>query len=190
MGDKLKQFIDDNRDAFDSEIPDPGILKKLRGQLEQGNEPKKKFGRRSFQWAAVFAGLIMLSVVFYYATQNRNGAQPVVPRENASEITTIPDPVYAKQIDQYKELIGLQQTQLKQIAKEQPQLYHQFESDIRVLDSTYQLLKKKLAENPNTEILLEAMIQNLQLQTDLLNRQLIIIKEIKQKNTSHEKSTV
>jgi len=39
-------------------------------------------------------------------------------------------------------------------------------------------------------MLLEAMIQNLQLQSELLNRQLLIIKEIKQKSKNHEKNTI
>jgi hypothetical protein len=49
-------------------------------------------------------------------------------------------------------------------------------------------LKLKLPANPNRELLLEAMLQNLQLQSELLNRQLLIIKEIKQKNKQYEKN--
>jgi hypothetical protein len=37
-----------------------------------------------------------------------------------------------------------------------------------------------LNANPNTEQLLQAMISNLQLQIDLLNQQLAIIKQVKQ----------
>jgi len=37
-----------------------------------------------------------------------------------------------------------------------------------------------LPSNPNREQLLEAMIQNLKLQTELLNQQLLIIQKIKQ----------
>jgi len=43
-------------------------------------------------------------------------------------------------------------------------------------------LKTSLENNPNTEMLLEAMIRNLQIQSELLARQLSIIKEIKQKS--------
>jgi hypothetical protein len=39
-------------------------------------------------------------------------------------------------------------------------------------------LQKQLPKNPNHEQLLEAMIQNLQLQMKLLNQQLDIIKQI------------
>jgi len=52
------------------------------------------------------------------------------------------------------------------------------------------MLKTKLPENPNREMLLEAMISNLQMQSDLLSRQLKIIKEIKQKSIAHEKQVI
>jgi hypothetical protein len=106
------------------------------------------------------------------------------------ETTGITDPVYAKQIYHFREIIDLQQTELRQVEKEQPELYHQFAGDLHKLDSAYSVLKINLAENPNREMLLEAMIQNLQLQSDLLNQQLIIIKEIKQKSKNHEKTTI
>jgi hypothetical protein len=41
------------------------------------------------------------------------------------------------------------------------------------------VLRSTLNANPNTEQLLEAMISNLQMQIDLLNQQLSIIKKIK-----------
>jgi phage shock protein A len=84
----------------------------------------------------------------------------------------------------------LKQNELRQIEKDQPELYRQFVSDITQLDSSYNSLKKELPANPNREQLLEAMIQNLQLQTELLNQQLRIIKQIKQaKNKSHDNNS-
>ncbi|HLX92631.1 MAG TPA: hypothetical protein VKR32_13160, partial [Puia sp.] len=68
--------------------------------------------------------------------------------------------------------------ELKKIKKDEPLLYKQFSSDVYKLDTVYQSLKKQLPKNPNREQLLEAMIQNLQLQMELLNRQLNIIKQI------------
>ena len=87
-------------------------------------------------------------------------------------------------------MIELKQNELKQIEKEHPELYTQFVKDIHKLDSSYQLLRAELPANPDPETLLEAMLQNLRLQADLLNQQLIIIKQIKQnKTSSHEKDT-
>jgi hypothetical protein len=133
----------------------------------------------------------MLSVAIFFTFQNRSGrgSLPVTTVENIEEKTGISDATYAKQISQYQELIGMQQTELREVSNTDPALYLRFAGDISHLDSAYRLLRATLANNPNTELLLEAMIQNLQLQTDLLNRQLIIIKEIKQKGKAHEKIT-
>ena len=192
MNDRLKQFIEDNRDSFDSEKPDPKLLGKLQKQLGQAGNSTKIHKIKSIRWAAAIAGFIILSVVLYYSLQKKNDKDELakVTPENAEEKTIVADPVYAKQIGQYQELIDLQQTELKQVEKEQPELYRQFANDINQLDSAYSLLKTTLNTHPNREMLLEAMIRNLQFQSDLLNRQLLIIKEIKQKSKSHEKSAI
>jgi len=183
MSDKLKQFIEDNREAFDTESPDPQLFKKLKKDITGDNKIKRIYAVNPLRWAAAIAGLIILSVVFYYTLQKNDENEITTTQLPVNtEEAGIPDPSYAKQIWHFKELIGLKQTELKQLEKEQPALYHQFVGDINQLDSAYRILKTTLSENPNTEILLEAMIQNLQLQSDLLNHQLKIIKEIKQKS--------
>jgi hypothetical protein len=188
MDDKLKKFIDANREAFDSSTPRPELLKKPGQELQ----PVKISQHKIVAWAAVAAGIIILSAVLYYSFQPKiqSGDSPITKMENSNENLPFADPVYAKQIGYYQELIDLQQTQLRQIGKDQPELYDQFIHDMNTLDSTYILLKTKLAKKTNTELLLEAMIRNLQLQTDLLNRQLSIIKTIKQKNKPNEKNTI
>jgi hypothetical protein len=91
-------------------------------------------------------------------------------------------------MDQFARLIVLKQNELKQNQKKQPVLYEQFLKDNNRLDSSYNYLKYELSSNPNKEILLDAMIQNLQLKLDLLNRQLQIIKQSKHKKTDNEKT--
>jgi hypothetical protein len=192
MRDKLKQFIEDNREAFDTENPGQQVLQKLKEQLNKDSKTQKIPRRRIIAWAAAVAGLFILSVAAYFMLR-KNNDQPGIASQPADSIevkTGIPDPVYAKEAWHFQELIGLKQAELRQVEKDQPELYRQFASDINTLDSTYSVLKTKLVQNPNTEILLEAMIQNLQLQSDLLNRQLIIIQEIKQKSKAHEKSSI
>jgi hypothetical protein len=97
---------------------------------------------------------------------------------------------YAQEVYYFTQIIELKHSELKKIEKEQPGLYRQFSGDINRLDSNYQVLKKELPNNPNQEMLLEAMIGNLKWQIDLLNQQLTIIQKIKQsKKTSHEKAS-
>jgi len=96
-------------------------------------------------------------------------------------------PEYAPQVNQIARLVAMKQEELKAMAPEQPELYRQFTTDITQLDSSYHSLKSQLNASPNPEMLIEAMIQNLQLQLNVLNQQLNIINQIKQsKKYSHE----
>lgn len=192
MSDKLKKFIDDNRESFDNASPGSQLYKKIQQQFSGDRKKKPGVFSNKVKWYAAAAVITCLVLSGYFLNKNNNGVTPekTVPMESVEEKTGIPDPLYAKQILQFKELIGMQQSQLRQLQKEYPQLYKQFIADMNELDSSYQVLKTKLADNTNQELLMEAMIQNLQLQSDLLGRQLSIIKEIKQKNKRHEKTTI
>jgi hypothetical protein len=89
----------------------------------------------------------------------------------------------------YAKLVEIKHNQLKSLEKDEPLLYKQFASDVSKLDSVYRNLQSQLPKNPNREQLLEAMLQNLQLQMGLLNHQLDIIKQINHsKKTAYEKA--
>jgi hypothetical protein len=89
----------------------------------------------------------------------------------------------------YAKLVEIKQKELKTIEKDEPLLYKQFSMDVNKLDSAYHGLQQQLTKNPNQEQILEAMLQNLQLQMGLLNHQLDIIKQINHsKQTAYEKA--
>ncbi len=99
------------------------------------------------------------------------------------------DALMGEEMVHYASLIEIKHKQLKAIEKDEPLLYKQFASDVNKLDSVYINLKKQLPKNPNREQLLEAMINNLQLQMELLNHQLNIIKQINHsKKAAYEKA--
>lgn len=193
MSKKLEQFISENREAFDSEEPRPQLWKDLRSNIERQDRRNDKIFHLSFlRWTAAAAIVIMILGMFYYMNRQQaadNFAVNGTSTQTQDELSKI-NPVYAKEVYHFTQLIELKQAELKQIEKEQPELYSQFVKDIHKLDSSYQALRAELPANPDPETLLEAMLQNLRLQADLLNQQLTIIKQIKQnKQTSHEKDT-
>jgi hypothetical protein len=189
MRDKLQKFIDENKDAFDASEPQPQVWNKVEQQITKRQSFRDRF-RSTLLLAASFAAITVLSVtlftVFQKSEKKEVGAGTPAANET-TEIIDILDPIQARQISQFHEVIELKQNELKLLEKEEPQLYKEFVSDINSLDSAYTALKAQLPENPNREMILEAMIQNLQLQSDLLTRHLRIIKEIKQKTKGHEK---
>jgi hypothetical protein len=89
----------------------------------------------------------------------------------------------------YAKLVEIKHKELKTIEKDEPLLYRQFSMDVNKLDSAYHSLQNQLPKNPNREQILEAMLQNLQLQMGLLNHQLDIIKQINHsKKSAYEKA--
>ena len=88
--------------------------------------------------------------------------------------------MYEQQLDEISKVVNIKQARLKEIEKANPVLYKTFVSALDQLSSNYQELEKELNNNPNKEQLLEAMIQNLSLQQELLNQQLSIFQTIKQ----------
>jgi hypothetical protein len=89
----------------------------------------------------------------------------------------------------YAKLVEIKHRELKIMAKDVPQLYEQFSSDVNKLDSVYHSLETKLSKKQNSEELLEAMIQNLQLQMQLLNKQLGIIRQLNHsKKSAYDKA--
>ncbi len=195
MSNRLEQFIQDNRDEFDSEEPRPQLWKNLRTELETGSRKNDSVFHLSFlRWTAAAAVVVMVLGMFYYMDR-RKADNNFAGTTNPSEVKEDKylkglDPAYAKEVYHFTQLIELKQNELKQIEREHPELYSQFVEDVHRLDSSYQVLRAELPANPNPEMLLEAMIQNLRLQADLLNEQLTIIKQIKKtKKDSHEKDT-
>lgn len=193
---QLENFIRDHREEFDGEEPSPRVWKDLQQQLQADANPapKKNSGGRVLtltilKWSAAAAILVLAGLGVFHLIDKPTppGTAEVKPKRD--DILQKINPTYAKEVYHFTQLIELKQEELKQIEKDNPELYQQFLGDISQLDSSYNNLKKELPSNPNREQLLEAMIENLKMQTELLNQQLQIIQQIKQSKTqTHVKS--
>ncbi|MEO6254351.1 MAG: hypothetical protein ABIO79_13640 [Ferruginibacter sp.] len=187
MSNKLKKFIWDNRKAFDNETPSDKVWENIEASFSA--KKKKKFILTPvYKWSmAAAAMLIIASGVYFIVIKKDPTVKTVV--SNEPDINKLAPEEYASQMNQFVKLIDTKQEELKTLAKEQPELYQKFTSAINQLDSSYNTLKNQLSATPNREMLLEAMIQNLQLQLNVLNQQLNIIHQIKEsKKYSHEMS--
>lgn len=203
MSKRLEKFMQDHREEFDSEVPGPQVWAKLEKELVPASSQakvislKKNITLRIARLSAAAVILLLAGLGVYHLMRptavdpSLTGKTPAaVSNPKEEELLKEINPAYAQEVYHFTKLIELKQSELKQLEKDQPALYSQFISDIRKLDSSYNNLKGELPTNPNREQLLEAMIQNLRLQTELLNQQLQIIQEIKQsKNKSHESAS-
>ena len=204
MKDKLKRFVRDNREAFDGVEPSDELWNKISERLPEpifhiGEAEVKQVIHKNFQnggqlskistvfsvlgnWkvaAAIILGLGLSFMVYQLDNKYQLTEQPEI---------VMTSPALAKQVSQYTQLVDDKRVELRNMTKSDPELYKQFAKELDQLELSYQNLKADLPENPNQETLIEAMIQNLQLQIDILNQQLQIIQKIKQ-SKNNEKHT-
>lgn len=141
----------------------------------------KQIGWPNLDWrVAASIAILLLAGCFLYMNQQYGVThQPEVVAAS---------PTYAKEVVQYTRLIDTKRAELKQMTEGNPALYQEFAQDLDRLENSYQSLKADLPQNLNQEVLIQAMIQNLQLQINLLNEQLRVIQRIKQQ--THENTSV
>ena len=192
--DNLERFIRDNHEAFNDREPSGDLWKKIEAGLDkqfpdqadrtnhtpfvQVHKNHSAKGRRQIGWpsldwrVAASVAVLLLAGCFLYMNQ-RYGVthQPEVVAAS---------PSYAKEVVQYTRMIDDKRAELKQMTEDNPALYQEFATDLTRLENSYRSLKADLPKNPNQEVLIQAMIQNLQLQINLLNEQLRVIQRIKQ----------
>ena len=201
MKDKLQRFIRDNREAFDDTEPSDEIWHKISERLPQvvlvGDEnaaneaPKTAIVHEDFQndgnhtvfkwlgnWRVAAAVVLAVGVGWYANHLNQKYNLMEQPS------MALNSPNFAKQVSQYTQLIETKRAELRTMTETNPDLYREFAVELDQLEFSYQNLKSDLPQNPNQETVIQAMIQNLQWQIDLLNQQLSIIQRIKSKNNN------
>ncbi|WP_026897292.1 hypothetical protein [Daejeonella oryzae] len=182
MKNNLENFIKVNKKEFDVIDPPADLWNKIEKQLDedQKNQPKKeRLIRLSwlFKIAAAFLIVMCAGLIIWQYQYNE-----------ATDLANI-DPALAKQQMHYASLIEDKRMELKSIEKAEPQLYREFNSEIRKMDENYQKLKKDLPNSPNQEETVKAMIRNLQIQTQVLTQQLTIIQEINNSKKENDNET-
>lgn len=188
MKNSLEQFVNQHREAFDTEEPLPYKAADFI-QLKKSS---------SFSRDRVIVLMAAASVLTVLVMTTLYSPNPPEPAPKASSHTQPPkeeivkglDPVAAKEVAHFSSEIETKRIQVKQIRNDHPELYEAFSRSIQQLDSVYHGLEQELAKTTNHELLLEAMIQNLRLQTGILSRQLEIIQKMKQKTKQNESQTI
>jgi len=187
---RLEKFINNNREEFDDMVPPEKLWQQVEAAIV------KKGGKRFFitpllKWSTAAAAVLLIVAGAVFISTKKQTPVGTVVVENTDTTSGANEfaPEDAPEMNQFAKLIAGKQQELKTLAKEQPVLYQTFSKDITQLDSSYNTLKSKLSSTPNRELLIEAMIQNLELQLNVLNQQLNIIHQIKQsKKYGHEKN--
>ncbi len=192
MSSNLEKFINRHRSDFDSEHPTEDVWKKIEATIPVKKEAKHFSISDMYKWTAVAAILciVLTSVYFLYIRQQQKEiARTEQPANRPDHLSGI-DPEYTAEVTQAFRSIQTRQNELKDATAGRPELYKQFSDDLRVLDSSYRMLQTQAAQSPNRDVIMKAMIQNLQLQAELLYRQIIITTEIKNNKTQKNEKII
>ena len=173
-----------NRDQFDDLEPSADLWAKIEQHLPAHYTELKIREAKTFSLGFVMrvaaAVIVVMGIGFatYLHSQRKQGV----------DLAAI-NPIYAQQQVEYTSMIESQRTELKSIAKTDPQLYQEFSTEIAKMDSTYNKLKSELPTSPNQERVLHAMIRNLQIQTEVLNQQLNVIEQFNKMKEDQKNET-
>ena len=189
----LEKFIRKNREDFDNSNPSNNVWENVEKTLPVKKQAKQFSIRDIYKWSAAAAiFFILLTSVYFLFIRKYSHEDPTVKTESQTKTDDINGiaPEYAVEFKQVYESVQDRQERLQSFASAHPNLYQQFQEDLNVLDSSYRMLKKQVTQTPNRDVIIKAMIQNLQLQAELLNRQLMIFNEFKNiKKLKNETST-
>jgi len=174
MSKRLENFIKNNKEEFDELEPDFDLWNKIEKGLTVKEAPPKREAKTFtlgfvMRVAAIVFVVMTIAFVFYVKNEKQAGV-------NFAAI----NPEYAQQQKHYASLVANKRSELKTLAKTDPELYTEFSGEIAKMDSTYKKLNNDLATSPNQESVLRAMIRNLQIQTEVLNQQLQVIEQFNQ----------
>lgn len=184
MSKRLEDFIRKNKQEFDDLEPSADLWAKIEKNLPpEGTVMQKKEAKMfSFGFVLRVAASVVIVMGIGFAIYLRS------EKHHGIDYAAI-NPEYAKQRVQYASLVQAKRTELKSLTKNDPGMYKEFSSEIAKMDSTYKKLNSELATSPNQERVLRAMIENLQIQTQVLNQQLNIIEQYNQMQQNDKNET-
>ena len=212
MSSDLEKFIRKNRGDFDDADPSDKVWENIERSLpvkkparlndfsHSGGEAKRFTIRDIYKWSAAAAifFIALTSVYFLFIRKLPNSDRDVIPTvktdqpinpsrlDNFNSISI----EYATQFKQAEQAVEDRQKQLRTAIANDPALYRKFQQDLNTLDSSYRLLREQASQSINGDVIIKAMIQNLQLQSELLGRQLMIIHEYKTTKTSTNEKNI
>jgi hypothetical protein len=169
MKDRLKNFIEEHRDEFEIYQPREILWNGIQERLHEG-------GRRIlWQKLAIAVSVLLLITcgtwIFIASRRNNEVAQ--------SPGSTTPSILGAEVY--FTRMVQIKDAELEQYCRPQPVLCREFENDISSLNEAYMQLKKEYITSADKKTILQAMMNNLQMQLDVMNRQLEVMQTVKKK---------
>ncbi|MFY0652922.1 MAG: hypothetical protein JXQ96_12845 [Cyclobacteriaceae bacterium] len=177
MKDNLEEFVKSKRTEFDAELPSSNLWSNIEAEL-----PKSQT-TNDLSWVWKVAAVLFLISTTYLIFE-RETSSPVVTATETLEGDGYSDELHEVE-GYYSQLIAAKKKEIQSYDISNEELL----GDIHSLDSMYLELKNDLKVNQMDDRLINAMIRNLQLRVDILNKQLNILEQIK-KVENHEELSI
>lgn len=161
----LEEYIKTNRKSFDLESPSDELWERISSGLNQ--QPKQRLSLKI--WLGIAASMVLVLGISLIVITGR--------RPQRIEIADV-NPGDAKMEMRFAGLIEQKKDSLQVFAKQNPKLYSQFSQDLNKMDADYDRLKKELQHSPNQQLIVQAMVKNLEFQLQLISQQLCIINQV------------
>jgi hypothetical protein len=187
MKDKLEQFVEENRDSFDSFSPDQAEKVWGRIEAERKGSQRGKIILRYFLRAASVLLIFGLSYLFHdYMDRNKDAR---IAEEKMNDIyQQLPELKEAESY--YSSLVSNKLEEMKPFLAENPGISKAVDVDLSELDSVYVSLKNDLKDNVANDQIIEAMIQNYRLKLRILEELQSEIKQEKNKENAKPKINI
>ncbi|MFK7969367.1 MAG: hypothetical protein AB8F95_03320 [Bacteroidia bacterium] len=180
MSDKLEQYIRNHREELDLEVPDADRLwTGIEAQLPAAPVAKVKrptWREPLLRWAASL--LVAVSIGTGWNLVQSPG--PIGPMDESAEVTASGLPSeFANMEAYYRDEIEQHRSELVAYHEEGISLDDRFSVDLDQLQTDYRALQQELQLSENSEAVIDAMVQNLTMQLNIVQQQLRILETIK-----------
>lgn len=173
MNDSLKDFINNNREAFDHRIPSDKVWNQIESKL-----PSTSWWNNITIWRA--AAIILFGVSgFLFFANKPDKQQKQETAQLQGEFSNL-EKFYADQIAEKVEWISDTRDTFAD---------DQFTQDFEKLDAMYQVLREQMKTNP-TEQVKDALVLNMLVRIDLLNQQIQKLEESKRADRADKETEI
>jgi len=164
MKDSLKDFVNNNREAFDSKIPGDAVWDRISDSLPSKKAPLWD-NLAVWRAAALILMTLSVSLYFYKPGEKRN--------EQANQLRGEFSAIESYYSEEIAEKVALIDHYEGGFAKDQ------FTQDLQKLDAMYQVLLDEMRANPSEKVK-DALILNILVRMDLLDQQIKKLEESKE----------
>lgn len=176
--DKLEDYIRNNRNSLDLREPSPKVWNRIQAKLVIRRKPV-------FIWTAA-ASLVLVTGIaaafIYFGGSKRNMARQ-------DEIILRRNPQLRETEYYYNNLVKSLSDEANPLLVGYPDLRKELSSDMARIDSICADIKKDLRDNVSNQQVIQALINNYRIKTEILQEMLDLLREEqkpKEKPVSHE----